>query len=324
MEEHRDIPKDAEREGSRKVKRRNGSRKTAKAKGELVEVAAGKLVPANGKSLGISPRYEIARMREPWQYEKQALAEMRIISPEMPDRGVVDAYRRMRTKIVKKNGGENPTIMVTGISHASGVTFTALNLAAAFAFDESKTALVIDCNFRSQGMELGEEGDRGEEVDRYGLADYLDDEMDDVGMEEIIHPTGIRRMRLIPSGGEREGLVEYFTSTKMSELVESAKQRYRDRYIIIDTPPILESADTGILTDLCDYVILVVPYGRFTQQRIVDAARAIGQDKFLGAVFNDVPHVPDVAIEKLKTLWDIPRASKVAIDRLRSLWQKSE
>jgi protein-tyrosine kinase len=317
MEEQRNIPKDEPKEASGKVRRRNGSRKAAKGKGELVDVAAGKLVPANSKSLGVSSRYEIARMREPWQYEKQALAEMRIISPEMPDRGVADAYRRMRTKIVKKNGGENPTIMVTGISHGSGATFTALNLAAAFAFDESKTALVVDCNFRRQGMELGEEGDR------YGLADYLDDELDDVGMEEIIHPTGIRRVRLIPSGGEREGLVEYFTSTKMRELVEAAKQRYRDRHIIIDTPPILESADTGILADLCDYVILVVPYGRFTQQRIVDAARAIGQEKFLGAVFNDVPHVPEVAVERLKTLWDIPRVSKVAIERLKSLWKKS-
>jgi Mrp family chromosome partitioning ATPase len=118
-------------------------------------------------------------------------------------------------------------------------------------------------------------------------------ENSDMDIADIIHPVGIERLRIIPSGGQREIPAEYFTSLKMKRLLDGIKQRYRERYIIIDAPPMTESADTQILADLCDYAVLVVPYGRVTDAQIDACIKALGDKKLVGVVFNDEPTLPE-------------------------------
>lgn len=77
-------------------------------------------------------------------------------------------------------------------------------------------------------------------------------------------------------------------------LARSFKQRYRERYILIDAPPMTASADTQILADLCDFVVLVVPYGRVTHAQVDSCIKAIGDKKLVGVVFNDEPAPPDL------------------------------
>ena len=108
----------------------------------------------------------------------------------------------------------------------------------------------------------------------------------------MIHPVGIERLRVIPSGGRREISAEYFTSVKMNQMLDSIKQRYRERYIILDAPPMTESADTQILAELCDYVVLVVPYGRTLDSQIDASVKTIGEKKLLGIIFNNEPAAP--------------------------------
>jgi Mrp family chromosome partitioning ATPase len=128
-------------------------------------------------------------------------------------------------------------------------------------------------------------------------------------VDEIIHPVGIERLRIIPSGGRREIPSEYFTSLKMKQLIESIKQRYRERYIILDAPPMTESADTQILAELCDYIVLVVPYGRVTESQVDVCAKAIGEKKLVGIVFNNEPVPPALKwrniLNPFVALWEI-------------------
>lgn len=120
-----------------------------------------------------------------------------------------------------------------------------------------------------------------------GLTDYLENA--NLPVTDIIQPSGIKRLRLISAGGKREVPAEYFTSARMRELLGSIAQRYPDRYVIIDAPPILESADTHILMELCDFVLLVVPYGKYTTEQIKAAADAIGEQKLAGILINNEP-----------------------------------
>jgi Mrp family chromosome partitioning ATPase len=115
----------------------------------------------------------------------------------------------------------------------------------------------------------------------------------EMDVADVIYPVGIERLRIIPSGGRREIPAEYFTSLKMKRLLDSVKQRYQERFVIIDAPPMTESADTQILSELCDFVILVVPYGRVTDNEIDSSIKAVGDKKLLGVVFNDEPSLPD-------------------------------
>lgn len=264
-----------------------------------IEDALNRVKKSNGTSLSVigsnaskdlainnvSSAKEIALMQNKKYLDNNELSEMKIIHPDMLDTHIADTYRDLRTKIIQKCKGKNASIMLTSCVAGHYSHMTTLNLAAAFAFDESKTSLLVDCNLSNPQLD---------EVlnlsTSNGLTDYLENES--IPVESIVQESGIKRMRVIPAGTSRETASEYFTSLKMRDLMSGLLARYSDRYMFVDTLPIVESADTRILVELCDYVLLVVPYGKSTKSRIQEAAEAIGTEKLLGIVFVDKPTLP--------------------------------
>ena len=230
---------------------------------------------------------EIALMKERDLLGNQILSELKIIFSDMPDNKIVDVYRDLRTKIIQKSNAKAVSVMLTSCVPGYYSSMTALNLAAAFSLDESKTSLLIDCNLNNP--QLNKKLNVPEGIS--GLTDYLENE--DTSVDSILHDSGIKRLRLIPAGKSRETATEYFTSLRMRELMSNLLTRYSDRYLFIDSAPIVDSADTRILVELCDYVVMVVPYGKATRNRVIEAANAIGNDKLLGVVFADKPAVPE-------------------------------
>ncbi|WP_405420083.1 polysaccharide biosynthesis protein [Marinobacter flavimaris] len=222
---------------------------------------------------------QIVKMQEPRRLTKDDLDERRIIYPESANRNLVNRFRHLRTKLLEVSGGNNFTLVVTGASEGAGASFMALNLAAAFAFDQAKTALIIDCNLRNPS--LHSQLDLAAET---GLTDFLEDSDYDIG--RIIYPTGIPRLRLVPAGSRRENGAEFFTSFRMKQFLQAIRRRYPDRFIVLDTAPINESPDARILGELCDFTMLVVPHGKITASAADTAAQAFDPKKFVGAVIN--------------------------------------
>lgn len=243
-------------------------------------------VASRGELVGLSAAEEIAHMREERPRGPAELAQFRIIDKDMADFRVADAFRQLRTSLLQKSNEKNFVLVVTSAGSGGGASFVALNLAAAIAFDESKTAMVVNCNLRSPALDdlVQTEG----EV--LGLTDYLTGKEKNV--ERIIHPIGIPRLRLIPAGKQSRSAMEYFTAPQLGHLIRSLRQRYRERYIIIDAPPVMESADARILSELSDHTLLVVPYGKATPAQVTDAALAIGEEKLIGCVLNNEQRVP--------------------------------
>jgi protein-tyrosine kinase len=225
----------------------------------------------------------IARITEPHTVTTRTLEERRIIHRDESTRKQADAFREVRTRLLALGGANNFVTMVVPVSPRSGGSFVARNLAAAFAFDEAKTALLIDCDSRhpSQHTALGVKPTEG------GLIDYL--EHPALGVEKILYHTGIPRLRLIPVGKSREMSAEYFSSFRMRAVLDSLRSRYSDRYLFIDSPPIKGSPDARILADLADFIVLVVGYGRDTPASIAQAASIFDPNRFAGVVFNQLP-----------------------------------
>ncbi|MEP1703955.1 MAG: polysaccharide biosynthesis protein, partial [Marinobacter sp.] len=219
---------------------------------------------------------QIVRMQEPRRLSPDDLDERRIIYPESGNRKLVNHFRNLRTKLLEKSGGNNFTLVVSGAREGAGSSFVALNLAAAFAFDEAKTALIIDCNLREPALHS-----TLDIVPESGLTDFLDDP--DYDIARILYPTGIPRLRLIPAGSRRETPGEFFTSFRMKQFLQAVRRRYPDRFIVLDTAPITESPDARILTELCDYAMLVIPHAGMTADGIEQAAGAFHAEKFVGA-----------------------------------------
>jgi len=228
---------------------------------------------------------EISLMKSKELLENKELSELKIIYPDMSEHKVTDSFRDLRTKLIQKSSGRNVSVMLTSCVPGYYSSMTALNLAAAFSFDQSKTSLLIDCNLNNPQIDK-----KLNLTENTGLTDYL--ENSDVSVDSILQDSGIKRLRIISAGTTREAAAEYFTSVKMKGLMSNLISRYSDRYLFIDAAPIIDSADARILVDLCDYVILVVPYGRATVSRIKESVAAVNPDKLLGVIFTDKPAVP--------------------------------
>jgi exopolysaccharide/PEP-CTERM locus tyrosine autokinase len=255
------------------------------AQGQIDERDESKLLVPSSLELGggAVDKYliskQITRMQEPRRLTPDDLDERRIIYPDSPERDLVNRFRNLRTKLLERSGGNNFTLVVTGASEGAGSSFVTLNLAAAFSFDQAKTALIIDCNLREPALHSSLDI-----IPETGLTDFLDDPGLDIS--RILYPTGIPRLRLIPAGSRRETPSEFFTSFRMKQLLQAVRRRYPDRFVVLDTASVSQSPDARILSEICDYAMLVVPHARMTNESIASAASAFDSKKFVGAVIN--------------------------------------
>lgn len=238
----------------------------------------------NPTTPGIVPRSDPARSialrSEPTALSTRVLEDRRLIHPADSVRKQADAFRELRTRLLALGGDRNFVTLVVPVSTGAGGSFVARNLAAAFAFDDSKTALLIDCDARypAQHEALQVDGRGG------GLIDYLDDTEADLA--SVVYPTGIPRLHLIPAGRQRETTDESFSSFRMRAMIDSLRSHNRDRYLILDGPSVEGSPDARILSGLADFVVLVAGYGRNTAESIDAAAASFPPGKLAGIVFN--------------------------------------
>jgi Mrp family chromosome partitioning ATPase len=194
--------------------------------------------------------------------------------------GPADEFREIRTRLLALAGTENFVTLVVPVSSGSGGSYVARNLAAAFAFDEARNTVLIDCNLRrpSQDGALGISAAHG------GLIDYL--EQPGRGIQQVLYHTAIPRVQLIPAGAPRQWSIEYFASARMSTLIDSLRARGPNRYVFLDGPELKGSPDGAILANLADFVVIVAAYGCDTAGAINRAVAGLDPKKIAGVVFN--------------------------------------
>lgn len=230
---------------------------------------------SNNSALALS---DIGQMLEGELKDSEFLTEHKIIHQEMKNKALFNEFRALRTLIMQKIQSENVNILVYSVLSGGGSSYVSANLAAAIALDSKKSALLINTDFKNQALY------EDLIIDKTGLVDYL---TGDISIENIIHPSGIKRMRIIPSGETESSFSEHFTSNKLKELFAEIKTRYNDRSIIVDSPSASEIADIKLLMEVIDYALLVVPYGKCNEKSVRQAADIIDKDKLLGIIINN-------------------------------------
>jgi protein-tyrosine kinase len=196
-----------------------------------------------------------------------------------PDAPEIEDYKILRTKIeqLAKLNRWN-TIMITSVRPGEGKTLTSINLALTFAKSYNQTVLLLDCDLRQQGVVryLGIVSDSG-------IVDYL---VDGKPLKDLIIWPGIDKLTLVSGGRIVMESAELLASPRMKALMAEMKQRYEDRYIIVDSPPLMSGADTLALVPLVDAIVMVVESGGTALKDIQDALELIPKEKFLGFVMN--------------------------------------
>jgi len=168
--------------------------------------------------------------------------------------------------------------MITSANPGEGKTLTAINLALTFTKTFNQTVLLIDCDLQKQSIQkyLGAPG-------KMGLIDHLKDDRE---LKEIIVWPGIDKMTLISGGRTIKDSAEVLSSPKMRSLMTEMKNRYSDRIILFDVPPVLSKADVIAFSPLVDCIVMVVEEGKTSMQDIKKAVSLLPQEKFLGFVLN--------------------------------------
>ena len=196
-----------------------------------------------------------------------------------PDAREIDFYKVLRTQIMhrSKEKGWN-TVMVTSTQPGEGKTLTCINLALTFAKAYGQTVLLVDCDLRQQKVHtyLGLDSDRG-------VADYL---LNGRPISDLIVWPKVEKLTLISGGSPIMESAELLGSQRMKALVAEMKNRYSDRYVIFDSPPLLSGADALTFAQLVDCVILVVEEGKTPIKEIQKAVELIPKEKFMGFVLN--------------------------------------
>ena len=196
-----------------------------------------------------------------------------------------EQYRKLKSLIVKlsKMGELDRAMMVTSPVAGEGKTLTSINLAITMAQEFDHTVLLIEADVRKPSVlkYLGLES-------QPGLTECV---LDGLDVNEVLIKTGIGSLTIMPSGRKVENPVELFSSNRMDAILTEIKQRYKDRYIIIDTTPLLPFAEPQYIANLVGAVLLVVREGLTTPEKLKRSLEILKNNNLLGIVSNGVSRV---------------------------------
>lgn len=221
---------------------------------------------------------DINNMHESEVIDDSVLSKLKITHHGMENNDLFNQFRALRTTIMQNININNACILVYSTIPEGGASYVSVNLASAIALDQKRTSLLINCDYKKSALY--------EELlnHKRGLIDYL---LEDINVKEIIHPCGIRRLRIIPSGEITVSFGEFFTTNKLRNLLAELKKKYHDRTIILDGPSSLDVADIKLLSEFADAALLIVPYGKNSADDVNRAASLVSKDKLLGIVINN-------------------------------------
>jgi capsular exopolysaccharide synthesis family protein len=189
------------------------------------------------------------------------------------------AFDVLRTQVLQKmdeNGWR--TLAITSPSVESGKTLVSINLAMSIAQQTHRTALLVDFDLRSPSV-----------ASCLGLnqSSSLNDVL--AGRAEIgdamVNP-GVDRFVVLPTNHPVTNSSEVLSSGRVGSLVKDLRQRYSERIVIFDLPPLLAADDVMAVLPRIDCVLMVVGSGVSTQSEIEEAMRRLSKANLLGVVLN--------------------------------------
>ncbi|MGD9096850.1 MAG: polysaccharide biosynthesis tyrosine autokinase [Desulfobacterales bacterium] len=204
-----------------------------------------------------------------------------LIAYNAPDSYEAEQFRMLRTNLLfPKDGRLARNIMIASTAPSEGKTFVAANLAISIAQNIDKHVLLIDCDIRKPSIH---------KLFGYGqipgLSDYL---AQGRPLTSLLRKTFLKRLSILPGGPAPSNPAELLSSGRMADLLKEVTQRYSDRFIIIDTPPIQLTAESRALAKFVDGILLVVRFGSSNKIVASEAINTIGKDKWIGVVGNFV------------------------------------
>jgi Mrp family chromosome partitioning ATPase len=189
-------------------------------------------------------------------------------------------YKMLRTQVLRRldQMGAN-SLAIIGTAPGTGKTLTAINLAIAIAADLDRTALLVDLDLRNPSIHrrLGLEPTVG--IDgclRRGVP--LSD--------AIVRLAGYERLAVLPACERCEDSSELLSAQRARALIGEMRQRYQDRVLIFDLPPVLQADDALAFAGYVQAGLVVVGERRTQREDLSRTLELLADLAIIGTVLN--------------------------------------
>ena len=205
---------------------------------------------------------------------------------------LVEDFRIIKRPLLKRafvepvqNGRPGNLIMITSSLPGEGKTFCAINLAMSIAMELDHTVLLIDADVARPSVlsTLGLPAHRG-------LMDVLLDDSLDVA--DVMLRTNVDTLSIISAGSSNTRATELLASQTMNALVEEIANRYPDRIVIFDSPPLLLTSEAHVLATHMGQIVVVVEAESTTQHAVREALSQLEGLDNVNLIYNKTHEFP--------------------------------
>ena len=212
------------------------------------------------------------------------LREQNMITPDGTRTPITEGFRRIKRHVLAnlanpENGAATNLLMVTSPLAGEGKTFCTINLAVSIAMEIDRRVLLVDADVAKPSVPrvLGIDAERG-------LMDILLDPS--IELSDILLRTNIDGLSLLPAGTQHQHATEMLASEAMRTLLKEMAERYHDRIIIFDSPPLLAASEASVLATRMGQIVVVVEAGKTTETELKDALSRIESCNLAGLLLN--------------------------------------
>lgn len=234
------------------------------------------------------PRSHLAEPARRVEIDLARLAGMGYLVPAQAQSLLADLLRVIKRPLLQNidrpadMGGplqRGNVIVVTSAVPGEGKTFAATNLAMSIAMEVDRAALLIDGDVLRPSV-----FNRLALEPQTGLMDVLVNPR--LSVTDLLVGTNVPKLTLLSAGTAQDRAEELLASAAMDAMLDELSERFHDRVVIIDSPPLLVTTESRALAERAGQVVLVVEADRTPREQITRAMETLANCPIVLSVLN--------------------------------------
>ena len=206
-----------------------------------------------------------------------------LILKNNPKSIISEDFRTVRTSLdFSLVGKNNNSLVLTSTVPNEGKSFVSANLAIAFA-NTGKKVLLVDADMR-----LGRQHEIFELSNQAGLSNLLVETAGD-RLRKYVQKTEIENLSVVTRGVTPPNPAELIDSKQMEKFIATAKSKYD--YVIIDSAPVYNLADSLIISKKADRTMIVCRANKTNIDHVKDGLKSLQaiDANIAGVILNQIP-----------------------------------
>lgn len=206
-----------------------------------------------------------------------------LILKNNPKSIISEDFRTVRTSLdFSLVGKNNNSLVLTSTVPNEGKSFVSANLAIAFA-NTGKKVLLVDADMR-----LGRQHEIFELSNQAGLSNLLVETAGD-RLRKYVQKTEIENLSVVTRGVTPPNPAELIDSKQMEKFIATVKSKYD--YVIIDSAPVYNLADSLIISKKADRTMIVCRVNKTNIDHVKDGLKSLQaiDANVAGVILNQIP-----------------------------------